>query len=1471
MILFLVLLFIQSVPSSAEIIWDDPSVISGKVTDFNTEGTLLSAKNGGGGTVSIDTGSEVISFTNSGELGLNYGNADPHNRGENQNYEELLGSFTYALSAQTINLTGLTAGHEYVVQLWIADTRPETQNRQKSFDSGASTDSVTLDSGPPSEFAIGRFTATGTTHPLRFVGGSGADHPQYNALMVRDLGPPVPEVTTFEATDGTHTSSTGLNVTSGTNVTLNWVTDDATTVTISSVAGPLPLNGSTVVSLSSTTTYTLTATNSFGSVNESVTIYVGATPLVPVINEILASNKDGLKDKDGDNSDWIELYNPNPFPIDVGNYRLTDDPTLAATWDIPGNTVMPANGYLVIFASGKNLTGAELHTNFKLSSAGEYVALTDGAGTQALSQIPVTYPTPAIYPALDEDMSYGLYGSGEYRYFLMPTPGAENTTLGVLGFVGDTKFSHDRGFYDDAFMLSITSDTAGATIRYTTDGSIPTASNGTTYITPIPIGQTAVVRAYAILPDYLSTDIDTHTYLFAADIIAASNMDSSVTEDPTYAPQMVDSLKALPVISINIDDVANLSNSSEKMTSIELINADGSKGFQHDAGITRFGGYFTDFDKKSFRVYFRSEYGTGKLKYPLFNGFANGRAPTDTFDHLDLRSGSHDMSLRGAYLSNRFTDDSTLEMGHVAPHGRFVHLIRNGVYWGQYHLRERWSSSFAEQYLGNEKDSYDAINGNANVGGWSPGEAYDGTDAGWTHIKNLAAGANPWQNLQSRLDIANYIDFMLLYNSGKCENEYRSLMQPVDNGVTAKFYLNDADGYFNTSAQGQNNDAGGPGNIFGELLAEAHPDFMSLLADRIQLHYFNNGAFTPAKTIARLQRRYDETKLSFLCESARWGEHTPTSYNNFQENQINNKLPSLTASMVADFESKGWLSSLSAPTYNQDGGIVPDGFVVIIDAEDSGVIYYTVDGSDPRLPGGGINPNAIAINQSGGNTSPLITAGSEWKYLDNGSNQGTAWKESAFDDSGWATGDAELGYGDGDEETSVSFGGNANNKHVTTYFRRSFNVTDITAFTSLSLTIKRDDGAVIYLNGSEVARTNMPNGNLTHTTLASSAIGGTGENAFNQFSIPLSELQNGNNTIAVEIHQAALNSSDISFDLTLTGIGASAQSQITLSTDTTISARLYSGGNWSAVNVADFIISIPPVDPQPGDLLVTELHYHPENPTSAELTAMPGIGDGDFEFLELTNISTNPLRLDNCSFTDGVGYLFPEDTIIQPGERMVIVANAAAFALRNPGIEVQGEYSGGLKNSSETITLQSASSTTLLSFVYEDGTSDKLWPSSPDGDGPSLVLIHPRSGVDLSDPSEWRASSGVNGNPTGNDAFVLPANPALDGDGDGFSTLTELTLNTSDSDPTLRPAPVTGMTVYPDGNTYLTLTLTRNAAVPSILVVQATDGLSVWNAEAIMTDRTFHGDGSETLRYRHPVPTGGVLKHQFLRVKVTSE
>ena len=160
----------------------------------------------------------------------------------------------------------------------------------------------------------------------------------------------------------------------------------------------------------------------------------------------------------------------------------------------------------------------------------------------------------------------------------------------------------------------------------------------------------------------------------------------------------------------------------------------------------------------------------------------------------------------------------------------------------------------------------------------------------------------------------------------------------------------------------------------------------------------------------------------------------------------------------------------------------------------------------------------------------LIPRGASWRYLDDGSDQGMAWKEFAFVDLGWQIGRAQLGYGDGDEDTLVSFGLDPLNKYITTYFRHTFNVSDPGSLIGLTMRLMRDDGAVVYLNGDEIHRSNMPAGPIDYTRTASLAIG---DATFFDVVLDPDDIDPGDNVLAVEIHQASVTSSDISFELEL--------------------------------------------------------------------------------------------------------------------------------------------------------------------------------------------------------------------------------------------------------------------------------------------------------------------------------------------------
>jgi hypothetical protein len=163
----------------------------------------------------------------------------------------------------------------------------------------------------------------------------------------------------------------------------------------------------------------------------------------------------------------------------------------------------------------------------------------------------------------------------------------------------------------------------------------------------------------------------------------------------------------------------------------------------------------------------------------------------------------------------------------------------------------------------------------------------------------------------------------------------------------------------------------------------------------------------------------------------------------------------------------------------------------------------------------------------------LIPAGSQWKYLDDGSNQGTAWQSLSYNDTSWSSGNAQFGYGDGDEATVISYGSNSNYKHLTYYFRKTISVSNPSQEPNLKVRLLRDDGAIIYINGNEVIRSNMPSGPVTYTTRAAHTVGGSDEDTFFEYIIPATNLVAGNNIIAVELHQRSRTSSDCSFDMSL--------------------------------------------------------------------------------------------------------------------------------------------------------------------------------------------------------------------------------------------------------------------------------------------------------------------------------------------------
>lgn len=721
------------------------------------------------------------------------------------------------------------------------------------------------------------------------------------------------------------------------------------------------------------TEYLLVATNTAGVFVRAASVEVPGSPLPVRLDELVAANRFSFASAAGEAPDWIELRNPGNQPVDLAGWSLSDDPARPRKWTFPRWILEPHQSRLVL-ASGSDRgldDRGDLHVGFRLSRQGGTLLLVPpGASGEPPEQV--------TYPALGDDLAYGRDPSGHWR-LLDPTPGRPNLAAPYDGWMRAPAWSHPRGFHEQPFRLLLTAPDPGATILYSTNGTEPSLvySNG------VEVARTLAVRARAVRPGARPSPVETRTFVFVEDVAASPTMNRTITQDPVLGARLRKGLRTLPTIALALPGQPEY---EEKPGSFELIWPDGREAVHVNCGLSRFGNAWTSFAKRSFRVKCRNRYGDDAIRAPLFDGFDHGRAPVRSFDQLDLRSGSHDMSERGFYLAGRFVEDSMLDMGSLNPHGRFVHVYLNGAYWGQYDCRELLSERFLADYLGGSRADYGAVMGNDNVtddfviGAPEPPHLDP-----WEQAR---ADRGRYERVRTRVDVAHLVDFMLLWFYGDCESEFRSC-GPLAPGSGFKFWIADADGFLRTSALALNRtDREGPGGFFGALVREGHPDFRTLLADRIQRHFVHDGALTPAALERRLNLRMAEIADSLVAESARWNQRSPASWEGAAATIRSQLFPRRTAALLGQLRARGLYPSVDPPAFDVRGGAVAAGFRPQLSAP-AGTIYYTLDGSDPRLPGGAVAPaarpwSADAVEVSGDLTlnARVRTAAGAWSALD---------------------------------------------------------------------------------------------------------------------------------------------------------------------------------------------------------------------------------------------------------------------------------------------------------------------------------------------------------------------------------------------------------------------------------------------------------------------------------------------------------
>jgi len=565
------------------------------------------------------------------------------------------------------------------------------------------------------------------------------------------------------------------------------------------------------------------------------------------------------------------------------------------------------------------------------------------------------------------------------------------------------QFSVERGIYSAPFGLKLTSDSTSATIRYTLDGTMPTPEIGAIVSDTLTINSSSVIRAIAYT-DTDTSEVITHSYLFLSSVFhqfripagfpekwgeydADYEVAPAIADNAEYRNMILESFDEFPVISLVtnqdflFDDSLGIYTNSEgsgseweRPASVEMIHPDGTEGFQENAGLRIMGGITRraeHYKKHSLRLLFKSEYGAKKLEYPIF-----GEAGTDKHNTLVFRMiGQFNVTDHRSYqceqtqiFKDQFFRELQEKMGHAAVRGRFVHVFLNGLYWGMYNLTERPDAAFMEEHFGGDKEDYDVLNSL---------EPVDGDSLAWYEMMEIAdAGLDVeanYQNIQNYLDFDNFFDYMLLNHWGLntdwgVNNWYATRKREA--GAKFQFFSWDAEftlAYFSDYYQGtvyDQNVYAYPRYIFHQLMS--NPKARMEFADRVQCHCFGDGALTAENTIEHYTQISEQTKNLAVAETARWGDMTGVQYTFNEhikpttEDILEHQLPNRSNDLIDFYRSREVFTHLSGVEFSQNGGMLfPSQSVFLTNPNVYGEIYYTNDGTDPRMEDGSLSPTAI--------------------------------------------------------------------------------------------------------------------------------------------------------------------------------------------------------------------------------------------------------------------------------------------------------------------------------------------------------------------------------------------------------------------------------------------------------------------------------------------------------------------------------
>ncbi len=941
-----------------------------------------------------------------------------------------------------------------------------------------------------------------------------------------------------------------------------------------------------------------------------------------VINEFMASNSSdsGITDPQGDYDDWIEIHNFGEAAVDIGGMYLTDDLNEPTRWqipdDAPAQTTIEAYGYLLIWADDDTDDGP-LHAGFSISKDGEYVGLFASDGDTIIDGI--------VFDEQIANVSYGRFpdAGDDLRYFATPTPAAENDWA-YLGIVEEPQFSHERGFYESSFNVTIATPTAGARVYYTTDGSEPigvgrASESGLEYKRAINISSTTCLRAAAIKTGWMPSRTVTHTYIFNASDAVKSMPVVSLVGDEHKTFFEPDGIMAIVGGYYDVKGVWHSSGQGsynnpiqrgieyERPVSFEIFDPQTVTNLQIDCGIRVHGSDYTrprytrgddwvtcwnggpsmNSSKFSFNLFFRSSYGDNRFEYPLFPFIDVYR-----FRSIVLRGGHNDAC--APFVKDEWARRLFREMGRVQVTGTFANLYLNGDYKGFYNPTGRLDEEFLQEWYNTDND-FDVI---------TQSGLRNGTWDAWNDLLNYAdshdlSNSADYEYVAGKFDIPAFVDFLILeIHIGNFDwpgNNWDVHRERSDDGIF-RFSVWDAEGlaeewYFKRDCQncadtafedfpnwsstpGLNHMSDPVSRLYRAL--KANSGFRQLFADRIHKHFRNDGILTESHLLARWWEVFAEVSDVLPVTSQYPVNFVPEQF-----------IPNREEPVLEAFAQNGLFNlDLSAPVFNingsyQHGGYISAGDVLTItNPNSSGTIYYTLDGTDPGIPGTPAQQVFdVTFVAEDAPKRALVPTG----VVDN------AWKGAGdFDDSDWVsvTGSpGGVGYerGSGYQNyITLDVEAQMYDRQPGCYIRIPFRVNeDLQSYDFVTLRVRYDDGFVAYINGVEVHR-ELVSGTPRWNSFASGNHEAGGLQSFD-ISTHIGDLRRSDNILAIHGLNTSLSSSDfiISAELVAGRLvdGTAARisdtairytEPITLNSSTQVKARVFSGDVFSALNEAVF-------------------------------------------------------------------------------------------------------------------------------------------------------------------------------------------------------------------------------------------------------------------------------------------------------------